>query len=144
MPNEQEVMNWLGVDHAHAQKLIERVTKVLEAPALEIYLKPDRWIAAWNELDIVSEAGKSYRMDRLVELSDHLAIIDYKLTIPEVGSEKYEKYRAQLKAYQVELARIRKDKPNKAYLISSEGKIHELGWTHELSPTLEFLLKAPI
>ncbi|WP_114639687.1 UvrD-helicase domain-containing protein [Polynucleobacter necessarius] len=127
MPNEQEVMNWLGVDHAHAQKLIERVTKVLEAPALEIYLKPDRWIAAWNELDIVSEAGKSYRMDRLVELSDYLAIIDYKLTIPEVGSEKYEKYRAQLKAYQVELARIRKDKPNKAYLISSEGKIHELG-----------------
>jgi len=48
------------------------------------------------------------------------------IAIPEVGSEKYEKYRAQLKTYQTELARIRKDKPNKAYLISSEGKIHKV------------------
>ena len=65
-------------------------------------------------------------MDRLVELDDHLAIIDYKLTIPDVGSEKYEKYREQLQNYQTELSRIRSDKPNKAYLISSEGQIHEL------------------
>ena len=84
------------------------------------------WIAAWNELDIASKEGKSFRIDRLVELGDHIAIIDYKLTIPEVGSEKYEKYRAQLKNYQAELTRIRKDKPNKAYLISSEGKIKEV------------------
>ena len=66
-------------------------------------------------------------MDRLVELDDHLAIIDYKLTIPELGSEKYEKYRKQLQGYQTELTRIRKDKPNKAYLISSEGKMHQIG-----------------
>jgi ATP-dependent helicase/nuclease subunit A len=78
-------------------------------------------------LDIPSKEGKSYRMDRLVELDDHIAIIDYKLTIPEVGSEKYEKYRKQLQNYQAELSRIRGDKPNRAYLISSEGKIHEIG-----------------
>jgi ATP-dependent helicase/nuclease subunit A len=65
-------------------------------------------------------------MDRLVELDDHLAIIDYKLTIPEPNSEKYEKYRKQLLGYQTELTRIRKDKPNKAYLISSKGKMVEV------------------
>ena len=70
--------------------------------------------------------GKSYRMDRLVEFNDHLAIIDYKLTIPDVGSDKYEKYRKQLQGYQAELTRIRKDKPNKAYLISSKGEIKEI------------------
>jgi len=54
-------------------------------------------------------------MDRLVEFGDHLAILDYKLTIPEEGDEKYEKYRKQLQGYQAELGRIRKDKPNKAF-----------------------------
>jgi ATP-dependent helicase/nuclease subunit A len=126
MPSEQEVMNWLGVDQAHAQKLIARTKAVLEAPELKRYLSSAQWIAAWNELDIASEEGKSYRMDRLVELDDHLAIIDYKLTIPELGSEKYEKYRKQLQGYQAELTRIRKDKPNKAYLISSKGEMVEV------------------
>jgi ATP-dependent helicase/nuclease subunit A len=127
MPSEQEVMNWLGIDQAHAQKVVARTKKVLEAPELSRYLTSGQWITAWNELDIASKEGKSYRMDRLVELDDHIAIIDYKLTIPELGSEKYEKYREQLKNYQAELSRIREDKPNKAYLISSEGKIHQIG-----------------
>jgi len=126
MPSEQEVMNWLSVDQGHAQKLIARTKKVLETVELKRYLTSGEWIQAWNELDIASEEGKSYRMDRLVEFDDHLAIIDYKLTIPEVGSEKYEKYRKQLQGYQAELTRIRKDKPNKAYLISSKGEIVEV------------------
>ena len=126
MPSEQELMNWLGVDQEHAQKLIARTKAVLEAPELKRYLTSGQWIQAWNELDIASEEGKSYRMDRLVELDDHLAIIDYKLTIPGIGTEKYEKYRKQLQGYQAELTRIRKDKPNKAYLISAEGKMVEV------------------
>jgi len=126
MPNEQEVMNWLGVDQAHAKKVIARTKAVLDAPELKRYLTSGEWIAAWNELDIASAEGKSYRMDRLVELDDHLAIIDYKLTIPEMGSEKYEKYRKQLQGYQAELTRIRQDKPNRAYLISAEGKMVEV------------------
>ena len=126
MPSEQEVMNWLSVDQAHAQKLITRTNTVLEAPELKRYLTSGQWIQAWNELDIASEEGKSYRMDRLVELDDHLAIIDYKLTIPDIGTEKYEKYRKQLQGYQAELTRIRKDKPNKAYLISSTGEMVEV------------------
>jgi ATP-dependent helicase/nuclease subunit A len=127
MPSEKEIMNWLGVDQEHAQKLITRTNTLLEAPELKRYLTSGQWIEAWNELDIASEEGKSYRMDRLVELDDHLAIIDYKLTIPGIGTEKYEKYRKQLQGYQTELTRIRKDKPNKAYLISAEGKIHQIG-----------------
>ena len=126
MPSEQELMNWLGVDQDGAIKLIAYVQKVLTTPELKHYLTSGEWVQAWNELDIASEDGKSYRMDRLVEFDDHLAIIDYKLTIPEVGSEKYEKYRKQLQGYQAELKRIRKDKTNKAYLISSKGEMIEV------------------
>ncbi|WP_231969707.1 UvrD-helicase domain-containing protein [Polynucleobacter necessarius] len=126
MPSEQELINWLGVDQEHASTLIARIKAVLETPELKRYLTSGEWLQAWNELDIASEDGKSYRMDRLVEFDDHLAIIDYKLAIPEVGSEKYERYRKQLQGYQTELARIRNDKPNKAYLISAQGKIQEI------------------
>jgi ATP-dependent helicase/nuclease subunit A len=126
MPTEQEVMNWLGVDQDHAKRVIERASRVLTATELKPYLSSGQWIDAWNELDIASKEGKSYRMDRLVEFDDHIAILDYKLTIPEVGSEKYEQYRAQLRAYRAEIGRIRKDKPNKAYLVSAEGVIHEV------------------
>ena len=126
MPSEQELMNWLNVDQEGAMKLIARVQKVLATPELKPYLTSGDWLQAWNEVDIATPDGKSYRMDRLVEFDDHIAILDYKLTIPEVGSEKYEKYRKQLQGYQTQLARIRKDKPNKAYLISAQGKIKEI------------------
>jgi ATP-dependent helicase/nuclease subunit A len=126
MPSEQELMNWLGIDQEHAQKLIERVQLVINTPKLKPYLTNNQWIQAWNEIDIADKEGKSYRMDRLVEFDDHLAILDYKLTIPEEGDEKYEKYRKQLQVYQAELGRIRKDKPNKAFLISSKGVLKEV------------------
>ena len=126
MPSEQELMNWLSIDQARAKKLIERVQLVMNAPKLKRYLTDNQWVQAWNEIDIADKEGKSYRMDRLVEFDDHLAILDYKLTIPEEASEAYNKYRAQLNNYKQELGRIRKDKPAKAYLISAKGEIREV------------------
>ena len=126
IPSEQELINWLGVDEEHAKTLLTRTKTVLQTPELKRYLSSGEWVQAWNELDIASKEGNSYRMDRLVEFDDYLVILDYKLTIPELGSEKYEKYRKQLQVYQSELTRIRKDKPNKAYLISSKGEIVEV------------------
>jgi len=126
MPSEQELMNWLGIDQAHAKKLMERVQLVMDTPKLKPYLTDNQWVQAWNEIDIADEQGRSYCMDRLVEFEDHLAILDYKLTLPEVGSEAHDKYRAQLNNYKQELGRIRPDKPAKAYLISAKGEIAEV------------------
>ena len=127
IPSEQEVMNWLGVNQAVAKKLLTHTQVVLNTPELQLYLSSGKWLQAWNELDIASEDGKSFRLDRLVEMDDHLAIIDYKLSIPKQDSEMYDKYLKQLENYQKELKRIRPDKENKAYLISSGGKIEQIG-----------------
>ncbi len=127
IPSEQEVMNWLGIDEAMARKLLTHVQAVMNSVELRPYLSSGEWVQAWNELDIANAQGKSFRLDRLVEFDDHLAILDYKLTIPEVGSEKHDKYRKQLQSYQAELKRIRPDKGNKAYLISASGKIEQIG-----------------
>jgi ATP-dependent helicase/nuclease subunit A len=126
MPSESELMNWLSIDQAQAKKLMERVQVVLDTPILKPYLTEGQWLQAWNELDIADQQGKGYRIDRLVEFDDHLAILDYKLTIPEEGSEAYNKYRMQLNNYKVELKRIREDKPAKAFLISAKGEIKEV------------------
>ena len=126
MPSEQELINWLGIDQVHAEKLIERVQIVMDAPSLKPYLTDNEWVQAWNEIDVVSLDGRSFRLDRLVEFGDHLAILDYKLTIPEAGSEAHNKYSAQLNNYKQELGRIRPDKPAKAFLISARGEIAEI------------------
>ena len=126
MPGTQEIVDWLGIHEEQAQNLLKRVTTVLGAPELKPYLTAGSWIQAWNELDIATPEGKSYRMDRLVEFDTHLVIIDYKLTIPPEGSELYEKYRKQLTGYQKALQRIRADKPSKAFLISSLGELKQI------------------
>ena len=126
MPSEQELMDWLNIDQEQAKKLTERVQIVMNTQALQKYLTENQWVQAWNEIDIADKEGKGFRLDRLVEFDDHLVILDYKLTIPEAGSEAHNKYRAQLNNYKQELTRIRPDKPNKAFLISANGEMKEI------------------
>jgi ATP-dependent helicase/nuclease subunit A len=122
----EQVARWLGISNESASKALDQATTVLNTQELQPYLIANQWVQAWNEIDVVSLDGKSFRLDRLVEFEDHLAILDYKLTIPEAGSEAQNKYRAQLNNYKQELARIRPDKPAKAYLISARGEISEV------------------
>lgn len=119
----QELALWLNLEQHQAQKALDRASRVMSAEALKKYLHPGDWLQAWNEMDLVSTDGHRFRLDRLVEFDDHLAILDYKLTIPEKDTEQLLKYQAQLKNYQTELGRIRPDKPNKAYLVSATGQI---------------------
>ncbi len=121
-----QVARWLGIAEELASKALDQAITVLSTQELQHYLTANQWVQAWNEIDVVSLDGKSFRLDRLVEFDDHLVILDYKLTIPEAGSEAHIKYRAQLNNYKQELARIRPDKPAKAYLISAKGEIAEV------------------
>jgi ATP-dependent helicase/nuclease subunit A len=129
MPSEQELINWMGIDQEQAKDLILRAKTVLATSELKPYLALGEWVAAWNELDIATADGKGYRIDRLVEFDDHLAILDYKLSIPQKGSLLHQKYLAQLQIYQAQLSRIREDKPSKAYLVSATGELVEINAT---------------
>jgi ATP-dependent helicase/nuclease subunit A len=122
----EQIACWLGISNESASKALDQANTVLNTQELQPYLTANQWVQAWNEIDVVSLDGKSFRLDRLVEFDDHLAILDYKLTIPEVGSEAHTKYRSQLSNYKQELARIRPDKPTRAYLISAKGELKEI------------------
>lgn len=121
-----ELAHWLDVSEEQARKAFDRAICVLHTETLKKYLTSNHWVQAWNEVDIVNEQGKSFRLDRLVEFEDCLAIIDYKLTIPKEDTEQFYKYSKQLRGYQAELARIRVDKLAKAFLISAQGEILEI------------------
>ena len=130
LPSEQELAIWLNIEVNQAATALARAQTVINTPALKPYLTAGNWLAAWNEIDIVSASGKGFRLDRLVEFDDRLVILDFKLTIPSVGDikmqDKTHHYYAQLSNYAQELSRIRPDKVVEAYLISAAGKMQQI------------------
>ena len=130
LPSEQELAIWLNIEVNQAATALARAQTVINTPALKPYLTAGNWLAAWNEIDIVSASGKGFRLDRLVEFDDRLVILDFKLTIPSVGDikmqDKTHHYYAQLSNYAQELSRIRPDKVVEAYLISAAGEMQQI------------------
>ena len=130
LPDVQELAVWFNIDKDLASLALERAQTVLNTPALKPYLTAGDWIAAWNELDLMSASGKNFRLDRLVEFPDRLVILDFKLTIPSAVNvqtqAKADQYRVQLDNYAQELTRIRPDKVVEAYLISATGEMQQI------------------
>jgi len=126
LPTIEELAKWLAISEEKASKALARAQKVLNTEILKPYLNANGWLQAWNEMDVVNQNGKSFRLDRLVEFEDRLVVLDFKLTIPGEGNPNERKYREQLKNYMRELSRIRPDKPIEAYLISAEGHMERM------------------
>lgn len=122
LPTAEAIASALMISLTDAQLALQRALMVYQSPQLQTYFDPKQYEQAWNELDLVTVDGKSMRVDRLVEFSDSLVILDYKLTIPAFGELLYEKYTAQLANYRRELQRIYPHKPIKAMLIDAQGQ----------------------
>ncbi len=107
-------------------KAIPIVTKILQADHLKDYFYGKQLIAVWNELEMIGEEGVLFKIDRLVELDHELVILDYKLTIPDEGTEFFEKYQNQLNNYQALVNKIRQDKPVRALLVDQHANVKEI------------------
>jgi ATP-dependent helicase/nuclease subunit A len=108
------------------QKAIPIVKKILNAVHLKDYFYGEQLIAVWNELEMIDEEGVLFKIDRLVELDNEFVILDYKLTIPEEGTEFFKKYKNQLNNYQVLVHKIRQDKPVRALLVDQHANVKEI------------------
>jgi ATP-dependent helicase/nuclease subunit A len=102
------------------------VKKILNAEHLKDYFYGKQLIAVWNELEMIDEEGVLFKIDRLVELNNEFVILDYKLTIPEEGTEFFKKYQNQLNNYQVLVHKIRQDKPVRALLVDQHANVKEI------------------
>jgi ATP-dependent helicase/nuclease subunit A len=137
LPSLAHTMNWFGIDEVRAELALARAKIVLQTDALKPFLLDGEWIQAWNEIDVLIPADVTQtadkdsktihtRFDRLVEFTDRLVILDYKLSLPKEGDSKTALYQKQLQQYATGLKRLRNDKPIEAYLVSAAGELLQL------------------
>lgn len=124
--DSERLANWLNLPLVRVREAVRIAKNILGAENLTQYFDPDSYLEAWNELDVLDDANRLFRIDRLVELKDHLMILDYKLSIPSPESELFAKYQAQIRNYKVLLQRLRHDKSIRACLIDQMGNLVEI------------------
>jgi len=126
MPQAEQLVSWIDAPLQILARARIIAQKIVYAEHLKPYFYQMGSIKAWNELDLIDEQGVAYRIDRLVELKDHLMILDYKLRIPSEDDSVYEKYQLQLKNYQKLVRKVRQDKPVRALLIDQNALVKEI------------------
>ena len=126
LPSVSSIMHHLNVSESMVNTAITLMNTVLQAAQLQKYFDPSLYLEAWNELELIDDLGRLYRVDRLVEFEDHLMILDYKLSIPANEDPTFKIYQSQLVNYQRLIATLRSDKPVKAGLVDSQGLLCEI------------------
>jgi ATP-dependent helicase/nuclease subunit A len=129
MPSEEEIIAWLNISPDLATDARRCALNVLNSPKTKNFFFNPAIQTAWEELDIADSDGRLLRIDRLIELSDELIILDYKLSIPDSGSELFSQYDSQMSTYRECVAHLRADKPIKSYLLGANGDVLQMGPT---------------
>lgn len=126
LPSGDELVSWLNIDPNLIIDARRCAVNVLSSNFAEKFFFSSEIQGAWEELDIASSDGRLLRIDRLIELPNQLLILDYKLSIPEVTHELYQKYQLQMATYRQCVSKLRPDKEVKSYLLSGKGELLEM------------------
>jgi ATP-dependent helicase/nuclease subunit A len=126
LPSGDELVSWLNIDPNLIIDARRCAVNVLSSNFAEKFFFSSEIQGAWEELDIASCDGRLLRIDRLIELPNQLLILDYKLSIPEVTHELYQKYQLQMATYRQCVSKLRPDKEVKSYLLSGKGELLEM------------------
>jgi ATP-dependent helicase/nuclease subunit A len=126
-PSEEEIIAWLNISPELATDARRCALNVLNSPKAKNFFFNPAIKTAWEELDIADSDGRLLRIDRLIELSDELIILDYKLSIPDPNSELFAQYDSQMSTYRECVASLRSDKPVKSYLLGANGDVLQMG-----------------
>ncbi len=99
--------------------------KIVQSAALQKFFKPAQYVAAFNELEMsvmVQANAQTLRIDRLVEFTDEVWVLDYK-TGGVFDDAAVAQHRAQLEAYCDAIAPLYPAKKMRAGLIDSQGAL---------------------
>lgn len=97
---------------------------ILEAPRLQAFFDPARYLRARNEAEFVLADGSVGRIDRLVETAGAVWVLDYKSGRPE--ADLLEAYRAQMAAYRAAVGTLFPGRPVRCGLVFGEGGFEEI------------------
>jgi ATP-dependent helicase/nuclease subunit A len=126
LPDTDEIIAWLNISPDLAIDARRCALNVLSSAKAKNFFFDPAIQAAWEELDIADSNGRLLRIDRLIELPSELIILDYKLSIPDLNSDLFTKYDAQMRTYRECVAQLRPDKPVKSYLLGANGDVLEM------------------
>jgi ATP-dependent helicase/nuclease subunit A len=99
----------------------EQAQRVLVAPALARFFDPSQHLRALNEVPYVTESGELRRIDRLVEFTNEVWVLDYKSGSPPADAALAQAYREQLVEYRSAMQPVFPDRPINAMLVFAEG-----------------------
>jgi ATP-dependent helicase/nuclease subunit A len=111
----------LGLTERAFAPMWEQAQRVLAAPALARFFDPSRHVRALNEVPYVTANGEVRRIDRLVEFTDEVWVLDYKSGGPPADAALAQAYREQLVEYRSAMQPVFPDRPINAMLVFAEG-----------------------
>mgnify|MGYP000011630089 CR=1 FL=1 len=124
MPNplsKQYLKEKLGSADTEFEALWSSAQTLLHAPHLQRFFDPQQYVNAHNELSFFCAAeGQMFRVDRLVEFTDSVWVLDYKSGQPESAN-----YAAQMSAYRNALIAVFPHKPIHCALLWRDGVLQE-------------------
>ncbi len=123
----RRLSSWLNVPITRVQEALRIANNILSSQSLKKFFDSNSYVQAWNELDLLDEKRRLFRIDRLVEFNDHLMILDYKLSVPGSDEDLFKQYLAQINNYASLVRDLRPDKTVKAGFIDQTGRLIEVG-----------------
>lgn len=126
VPDATQITRWLRCTPDIAETIRTRALLILSQPQLERFFNPAHFDYACNEMEVVSSRdGKEVlRFDRAVVCGDEVWVLDYKRDL--LDSERAA-YHHQLSRYGLAAQQVFPGKAVKTALITSDGRLWEMG-----------------
>ena len=117
-----------GAELVGDEQLIAHAEAILGAPHLAEFFDANLYISARNEVSIVNAEGTLLRIDRLVEFTDHVWVLDYKSVRSDFvqNAALMVEYRAQLLGYRRAVVDIFPSKSVRCGLIFGDAVLQEI------------------
>jgi len=123
LPDLNILQNWLKIDPKLISEAFSIVQTMLSQSHLASFFDPNLYQNAWNELALIDENKNLLKVDRLVEFKEKLVILDYKLNIPDQGTDSMNKYENQVRKYAELIIKLRPEKAVEGFLIDQKGNV---------------------
>ena len=119
--NRADVQRPVSVPQALFDQAHAAARAVIDSPALRRFYDPGQYRKAYNEVEYATSSGELRRIDRLVEFTDCVWVLDYKS-----GAGEKATHAAQLDQYRHAASKLYPGKPVRCGLIFRDGRLKEL------------------
>ena len=129
MPDKTALQTLLRLTDETFAPLWDDATQLINAAHLRHFYDPSQYLRAYNELPYCTESGDIRRIDRLVEFSDSVWILDYKTreSAPhESLAQAAAPYQSQLRYYRAAMQQVYPGKTVHCALVFADARLYQI------------------